>query len=151
MRYVPNMNGLDMVKKIRAFLDEKGYQDVEMTVIGDVPWSKMSYNNPAADALKTTFDIFQIPYGVPPDEESILGPYWPAYLFVNDEVTKINMPIVGGAAGYGAGAHAANEFWVIEGAEKIYGMSGAEKSVATFLYAYSGKIEAAKPKEATGN
>jgi hypothetical protein len=40
---------------------------------------------------------------------------------------------------------------VIEGAEKIYGMSGAEKSVATFLYAYAGKIEAAKPKEATGN
>ena len=151
MRYVPNMDGLEMVKKIRAFLDEKGYQDVEMTVIGDVPWSKMSYENQAADALKTTFDIFQIPYGVPPDEESILGPYWPAYLFVNDQVTKLNMPIVGGAAGYGAGAHAANEFWVIEGAEKIYGMSGAEKSVATFLYSYAGKIAAAKPKEATGN
>ncbi len=151
MRYVPNMNGLEMVKKIRAFLDEKGYQDVEMTVIGDVPWSKMSYNNQAADALKTTFDIFQIPYGVPPDEESILGPYWPAYLFVNDGVSKINMPIVGGAAGYGAGAHAANEFWVIEGAEKIYGMAGAEKSVATFLYAYAGKVPAAKPKETTGN
>ena len=70
---------------------------------------------------------------------------------MNDEVSKLNMPIVGGSAGYGAGAHAANEFWVIEGAEKIYGMAGAEKSVATFLYAYAGKIEAAKPKEATGN
>jgi acetylornithine deacetylase/succinyl-diaminopimelate desuccinylase-like protein len=150
MRYVPNMNGLEMVKKIRAFLDEKGYQDVEMTVIGDVPWSKMRYDNEAAQALMTTYDIFQIPYGVPPDEESILGPYWPAYLFVND-VTGLNMPIVGGAAGYGAGAHAANEFWVIEGAEKIYGMAGAEKSVATFLYAYAGLLPPAKAKETTGN
>ncbi|HEY7819937.1 MAG TPA: M20/M25/M40 family metallo-hydrolase [Vicinamibacteria bacterium] len=148
MRYVPNMDGLEMVKKVRAFLDEKGFQDVEMTVIGDVPWSKMRYDNEAAQALMTTYDIFQIPYSVPPAEESILGPYWPAYLFVND-VSGLNMPIVGGAAGYGAGAHAANEFWVIEGAEKIYGMAGAEKSVATFLYAYAGKLPAPEPKEST--
>jgi acetylornithine deacetylase/succinyl-diaminopimelate desuccinylase-like protein len=150
IRYVPNMNGLDMVKKIRAYLDDKGYQDVEMTVIGDVPWSKMRYDNEAAQALMTTYDIFQIPYSVPPAEESILGPYWPAYLFVND-VSGINMPIVGGAAGYGAGAHAANEFWVIEGAEKIYGMAGAEKSVAAFVYAYAGKLPKAKAAEPTGN
>jgi hypothetical protein len=99
----------------------------------------------------TTYDIFQIPYGTPPTEESILGPYWPAYLFVNDEKSGINMPIVGGAAGYGAGAHAANEFWVIEGADKVYGMAGAEKSVAAFLYAYAGKIPPAKPAEGTGD
>jgi acetylornithine deacetylase/succinyl-diaminopimelate desuccinylase-like protein len=151
MRYVPNMDGLEMVKKVRAFLDEKGFQDVEMTVIGDVPWSKMRYDNEAAQALMTTYDVFGIPYGVPPAEESILGPYWPAYLFVNDKVTGLNMPIVGGAAGYGAGAHAANEFWVLEGAEKIYGMAGAEKSVATFLYAYAGKLPDAKPKAATSS
>jgi hypothetical protein len=70
---------------------------------------------------------------------------------VNDKVTGLNMPIVGGAAGYGAGAHAANEFWVLEGAEKIYGMAGAEKSVATFLYAYAGKLPDAKPKAATSS
>jgi acetylornithine deacetylase/succinyl-diaminopimelate desuccinylase-like protein len=152
MRYVPNMNGLDMVKKIRAYLDEKGYEDVQMTVVGDVPWSKMRYDNDLGKALMTTYDIFAIPYGVPPAEESILGPYWPAYLFVND-VTGIHMPIVGGAAGYGAGAHAANEFWVIEGAEKIYGMAGAEKSVATFLYAYAGLLppQPEKPTETSGN
>ncbi|HEY7700466.1 MAG TPA: hypothetical protein VIE88_18710, partial [Vicinamibacteria bacterium] len=151
IRYVPNMDGLEMVKKIRAFLDAKGYQDVEMTVIGDVPWSKMRYDTKAAEALMTTYDIFHIPYSVPQAEESILGPYWPAYLFVNDDVSKIHMPIVGGAAGYGAGAHAANEFWVIEGAEKIYGMAGAEKSVAAFVYAYADKLPKAKATESTSN
>jgi acetylornithine deacetylase/succinyl-diaminopimelate desuccinylase-like protein len=150
MRYVPNMDGIEMVKKIRAYLDKEGYEDVEMTIIGDVPWSKMRYDTKVAQALMTTYDIFQIPYSTPPSEESILGPYWPAYLFVNDKKTAINMPIVGGAAGYGAGAHAANEFWVIEGAEKVYGMAGAEKSVAAFLYAYAGLIPPAKPADSTG-
>ena len=38
------------------------------------------------------------------------------------------VPIVGGGAGHGGNAHAANEFYVIEGAGKVYGMAGAEKS-----------------------
>ena len=41
-------------------------------------------------------------------------------------------------AGSGGGAHAANEFYVIEGAKKTYGMAGAEKSVATVLYNFAG-------------
>jgi acetylornithine deacetylase/succinyl-diaminopimelate desuccinylase-like protein len=39
-RYVPRMNGLDIVKKLRAQLDTNGYKDVEMKLIGDVPWSR---------------------------------------------------------------------------------------------------------------
>jgi len=149
-RYVPNMDGLEMVKRVREYLDSKGYEDVELTIIGDVPWSKMNYDTDAAKALMTTYDIFDISYSDPPSEKTILGPYWPAYLFVNDEKTGLNMPIVAGAAGLGGGAHAANEFYVIEGAGKVYGMAGAEKSVATFLYAYGDKL----PKttdESTGN
>jgi len=148
-RYVPNMDGLEMTKRVREHLDKHGFEDVEMTVIGDVPWSKMSYDTNAADALMTTYDIFGISYGEPPQEKSILGPYWPAYLFVNDEVSPISIPIVGGAAGHGGGAHAANEFWVIEGAGKVYGMAGAEKSVATFLWAYSGKLGELNPEGAS--
>ena len=41
-RYVPRMNGLDIVKKLRATLDANGYKDVEMKLIGDVPWSRGS-------------------------------------------------------------------------------------------------------------
>jgi acetylornithine deacetylase/succinyl-diaminopimelate desuccinylase-like protein len=41
-RYVPRMNGLDIVKKLRAQLDKNGYKDVEMKLIGDVPWSRGS-------------------------------------------------------------------------------------------------------------
>jgi acetylornithine deacetylase/succinyl-diaminopimelate desuccinylase-like protein len=149
MRYVPNMNGPDLVKKIRAYLDAKGFQDVELKLIGDVPWSKMHYDTDVANALRTTYDIFGINYTEPAANESILGGYWPAYLFVNDEKSPIHIPIVGGAAGHGGGAHAANEYYVIEGAGKVYGLAGAEKSVATVLYAFAGKVAA--PKKETTN
>ena len=45
-------------------------------------------------------------------------------------------------------AHAANEYFVIEGAGKIYGMAGAEKSFATILYNYS-KSSGAPAKTST--
>jgi acetylornithine deacetylase/succinyl-diaminopimelate desuccinylase-like protein len=149
MRYVQNMNGPDLVKKIRAFLDAKGFQDVELKLIGDVPWSKMRYDTDIANALRTAYDIFGISYTEPAANESILGGYWPAYLFVNDEKSPINIPIVGGAAGHGGGAHAANEYYVIEGAGKVYGLAGAEKSVATVLYAFAGKVAPTTKKELT--
>jgi hypothetical protein len=53
------------------------------------------------------------------------------------------VPIVGGGAGLGGRAHAANEYYVIEGAGRVYGMAGAEKNVATFVYAFAGKVPAA--------
>ncbi len=139
IRYVPNMNAQDLLKKIRAQLDKNGYKDVEMKVIGDMPWSKMRYDTDVARSLMTTYDIFQIPYAKPPQYETMLGGAWPAYLFT--ENPQIKIPIVGGAAGYGSNAHAANEFWVIEGANKLYGMAGGEKSVATMLYAFAGKVK----------
>ena len=49
------------------------------------------------------------------------------------------MPIMGGMVGMGGNAHAANEYYVIEGAGKVYGIAGAEKSVATALYNFAGQ------------
>src|SRR4029079_14752231 len=57
-RYLPKMDGIDITRKLRAHLDKHGYQDVEMKVIGDVPWAKMRYDTDAAKALMTTYDAF---------------------------------------------------------------------------------------------
>ena len=146
VRYVPDMDGLEMVQKIRDYLDSQGYEDVDLTIVGDVPWSKSSYDNELAEAVTDMFDIFGVRYREPIEEESILGGYWPAYLFSgrDNELpggTDLAMPIVGGAMGHGGGAHAANEFWVIEGAGNVYGMAGSVKSVATVLYSYAGLLD----------
>jgi acetylornithine deacetylase/succinyl-diaminopimelate desuccinylase-like protein len=147
IRYVPKMNGLQIVKRIREQLDRNGYKDVELKVIGDVPWSKMSYDTDIARAMTQTYEQFNIPHGEPAHYASILGGYWPAYLFSNQEVGErvapVEMPIGMGGAGHGGNAHAANEYFVIEGAGKVYGMAGAEKSHAAIFYNF-----AALPKRA---
>ena len=158
-RYVPNMTGPGIVKKLRAQLDKNGYKDVEVKLIGDVPWAKMSADSEIGRAMKRTYEVMNIPHGEPRAEWSIggggaaAGGYWPAYMFGNGPVgEKISnfkgVPIVGGGAGYGGRAHAANEYYVIEGAGKVYGMAGAEKAVATLMYAFAGKIAPAPAKPA---
>jgi acetylornithine deacetylase/succinyl-diaminopimelate desuccinylase-like protein len=158
-RYVPNMTGPDIVKKLRAQLDKNGYKDVEVKLIGDVPWAKMRSDTEIGRALKRTYEVMNISHGPLRSDWSIgggggaAGGYWPAYMFGDGEVgEKISpfkgVPIVGGGAGLGGRAHAANEYYVIEGAGKVYGMAGAEKAVATLLYAFAGKVP---PKSGTTN
>ena len=147
IRYVPNMNGMDLVKKIRAQLDRNGYKDVELKVIGDVPWSTVNQENEINSAAQKMYDAFgakarrfMAANHVP--EPSETGGYWPSYLFnngkVGQRVSPVGMAIGGGAVGLGGRAHAANEFYVIEGAGDTYGMAGAEKSIATLIYSFAG-------------
>jgi acetylornithine deacetylase/succinyl-diaminopimelate desuccinylase-like protein len=134
-RYVPNMDGMDIVDKLRTHLDKHGYQDVEINVVGDVPWAKMTYDNDLAYAVSDMWRAFgrEPDFAIP--HESILGGYWPAYLFAGD---VLDIPIAGGNASAGGNSHAANEFYVIEGAGRTYGIAGAEKSVATAIFNYAG-------------
>lgn len=158
-RYVPNMKGPDIVAKLRKQLDKNGFKDVEVKVIGDVPWAKMNSDHELGRALKRTYEVMNIPHGDVRADFGIggggaaAGGYWPAYLFANGEVGERvsafkGVPIVGGGAGHGGRAHAANEYYVIEGAGKVYGMAGAEKAVATLMYAFAGKVP---PKTSTTN
>jgi len=140
-RYVPNQDGLDIVDKLRVHLDKHGYEDVAINVVGDVPWARMRYDSDIAKAVMRTFDTFDIAYNDPiAEEESILGGYWPAYLFAGD---VLDIPIASGNAGSGGNSHAANEYFVIEGAGGTYGLAGGEKSIATVLYNYAGLNEPA--------
>jgi len=152
IRYQPNMNGMDLTRKIRAQLDKNGYKDVEMKVIGDVPWSISDPDNDINHATARMYEAFGatkdrrgdrlIAANHVPDS-SEMGGYWPSYLFNDGKVGQrvapdVHMPIGGASVGLGGRAHAANEFYVIEGKGETYGMAGAEKSIATVLYNYAG-------------
>jgi acetylornithine deacetylase/succinyl-diaminopimelate desuccinylase-like protein len=149
IRYVPKMNGMQIVKHIREQLDRNGYKDVELKVIGDVPWSKMSYDTDIARAMTQAYEQFNIPHSEPAHYASILGGYWPAYLFSNQEsgekVAPVSIPIGMGGAGFGGNAHAANEYFIIEGAGKVYGMAGAEKVHAAIFYNFAALGQKSKP------
>lgn len=138
MRYGPNMDGKDMLQKLRAYLDKKGYSDVEIRVIGDVPWSRVNNTSDLAQAIFKTYQQFGVEYFTLPATgiTAGAGPYWPAYLFARD---PLQMPVVLAGVGHGGGAHSVNEYFVIEGAGKVYGMAGAEKGYAAMIYNYAGK------------
>jgi acetylornithine deacetylase/succinyl-diaminopimelate desuccinylase-like protein len=149
IRYVPDMNSGDILKKIRAHLDSHGYKDVQVRLIGDQPWSTMDFDTDVAHSIEGMFDKFGIKWQPPLSKtttadamETSGGGAWPGYLFTNGKqgdpgTTPIGLPIAGGSAGYGGRAHAANEYWVIEGYAGTYGMAGAEKSIVDELYNYA--------------
>ena len=151
IRYVPNMHSADILKKIRQHLDAKGYKDVQVRLIGDQPWTKGSSDTDLGHAIADTFDLFGVKH--PPvsslqsaysSSSAALAGAWPAYLFTKDpqgdpNITPLGIPICGAGIGYGGGAHAANEYYVIEGKDKVYGMAGAEKFVAASLYNYAAR------------
>jgi acetylornithine deacetylase/succinyl-diaminopimelate desuccinylase-like protein len=136
IRYQPNMEGFDLVEKIKKQLVKNGYPDVDVKMIGDVPWRLPSLQGELPIAQLRMLDTFKVPHSKPKELEEMTGGYWPAYLFGKD---ILNIPISGAGVGMGGRAHAANEFLVIEGAGKVYGFAGAEKALATVLYNYAGK------------
>lgn len=137
-RYVPNQDGLEIVNLLRVHLDKHGFEDVEINIVGDVPWARMDENNELARAANKMRDIFGIGSNEPIEHETILGGYWPAYLFAGD---VYDIPIASGYVGGGGNSHAANEYFVIEGAGRTYGMAGMEKSIATVIYNFLGLNE----------
>ena len=155
IRYIPDMNSGDLLKKIRTHLDTHGYKDVEVRLIGDQPWSTMDFDTNVARSVEQMFDKFGIPWNPPLSKTSTMDAMetngagaWPGYLFTNGKqgdpgTVPLGLQIAGGSAGYGGRAHAANEYWVIEGAGKVYGMAGAEKSIVDELYNFANMPAAA--------
>jgi acetylornithine deacetylase/succinyl-diaminopimelate desuccinylase-like protein len=160
-RYVPKMNGPDLIKKLRAQLDKNGYKDVEIKLIGDVPWSRgSSANTDISKAHKKASEML----GLSGDDNRFMmashynhlgedkalgvaeaeatGGYWPSYLFADGEVGQkvgsVSIPMgMGARGGAGGRAHAANEWYAIEGQKWDGGIAGAEKIVAASIYEYA--------------
>ena len=161
-RYVPNMHGPDIVNKLRAQLDANGYKDVQIKLIGDVPWSRgSSTDTDISNAHRKAGEILGLKsggggafmmashYNVLGREKSLgvaeeveTGGYWPAYLFADGEagqrVGTVSIPMgMGARGGAGGRAHAANEWFTIEGTRWDNGIAGAEKLVVMSLYEYA--------------
>ena len=134
-RYLPAQDGMDIVDKLRKHLDKHGYEDVEINVVGDVPWAKVTKDSDLHVAANQMREAFGLPADDLTSEQTMLGGYWPAYLFRND---VINIPIAMGMVGSGGNAHAANEYYVVEGSGSTWGMADSEKSVATTLFSWVG-------------
>jgi acetylornithine deacetylase/succinyl-diaminopimelate desuccinylase-like protein len=133
-RYVPNQDGAELLAKVRRHLDAHGYGDIEINVIGDVPWVVADYDTAIMRAVAAMYDEFGVEYRLTPGVGAGgLGPYWPAYLFARD---PLQLPLVLGSLGHGGRAHSFDEYYVIEGNEQVYGLTGAEQGYVATIYNY---------------
>ncbi len=102
-RLVPNQTPVDIFRKLRAYLDERGFTDVKATMLGGEAPGRTDPNDPF---VKLVVDTAEPIYGKPMDIVPMVGGSGPNHIFLE----TIKVPIVTAGIGHpGSQAHAPNE------------------------------------------
>jgi acetylornithine deacetylase/succinyl-diaminopimelate desuccinylase-like protein len=128
-RLVPNQTPDDALKLIRAHLDAKGFKDVELRKMAGYPPAQTSVSSPLVQAAIGAYRK----HGLTPSVTPRLAGSAPYYVFTD----RLKLPMVLGGIGHGSGAHAPNEYMVVEpkAGTKVAGLAEIEKFYVDFLYA----------------
>jgi acetylornithine deacetylase/succinyl-diaminopimelate desuccinylase-like protein len=128
MRLVPNLTAESALTALKSHLQKHGFGDIEVNMTG-------GYNSTSTAADSALIRAEQAVYkrsGYDPILWPRLAGSWPGYVFTDDPV---RLPAGHFGLGLGNGAHAPNEYYVIESANpKIKGLDGAVRSHVDFLY-----------------
>lgn len=102
-RLVPNQTPQEVLGKLRAHLDEQGFQDVQIQFLGGGRPAKVDPDDPFVQiANETAVEV----YGRDPIIEPIIGGSGPNYPFIH----TLGLPLVSAGVGYpGSNVHAPNE------------------------------------------
>jgi acetylornithine deacetylase/succinyl-diaminopimelate desuccinylase-like protein len=129
LRLVPDMTCDGAVAKLKAHLARRGYGDIEVNVSGGYDPTTTS---PDARLVRVARDVYRRS-GIEPILWPRRGGSWPGYVFTGD---PIRLPAGHFGLGHGQGAHAPDEYFLVESADpKIAGMDGAVKSYVDYLFA----------------
>jgi acetylornithine deacetylase/succinyl-diaminopimelate desuccinylase-like protein len=129
MRLVPDMTAADTLAKLKAHLAKRGFGDIEVNMSGGYDPTQTDENSKYMQAvLKTYRRLGVAPQLVPRNPGS-----WPGYRFTNP---PLSLPAGGFGLGHGTGAHAPDEYYLIESTNpKVQGLDGAIASFVEILYA----------------
>ncbi|MBX3594769.1 MAG: M20/M25/M40 family metallo-hydrolase [Sphingomonas sp.] len=128
MRLVPDMTRDDTIAKLRAHLDRRGFGDVEINVTGGYGPTQTDENSALIRAELATCERLGVPATLYPR----LAGSWPGVIFTGP---PLNLPAGQFGFGHGSGAHAPNEYFVIESSNpKVMGMDEAAFGFVDFLY-----------------
>jgi acetylornithine deacetylase/succinyl-diaminopimelate desuccinylase-like protein len=123
LRLVP-----DVVAKLRAHLAKRGFSDIEVNMTGGYDPT----TTPADSALIRAQAAVYKQAGFDPIMWPRLAGSWPGYVFTG---APLNLPAGHFGLGHGNGAHAPDEYYVIESSNpKVKGMAGAVRSQVDYLY-----------------
>ncbi|MCU1348079.1 MAG: family metallo-hydrolase [Acidobacteria bacterium] len=128
MRLVPDMKKDDAVAALKAHLAKRGFGDIEVNVTGGY--------DPTSTAATASLIQSQISVLKRAGIEPVLWPRnagsYPGYVFTGDPL-RLSAGHFG--LGHGSGAHAPNEYYVIEASTpKVQGFDGAVMSFVEYLY-----------------
>ncbi len=128
MRLVPNMKALDTLEKLRAHLAKRGFGDIEVNMSGGYDPT----STPGDSALIQAQIAVLRRAGIDPVMLPRIAGSWPGYVFTGD---PLRLPAGHFGIGHGSGAHAPDEYFVIESANpKVQGMDGCVFSMVEYLH-----------------
>lgn len=128
-RLVPNQKPAEQLALIKKHLAAKGFADIEVRQLSGYPPAQSSVEDPFVKAAIGVFNK----YGAPPSVAPRLAGSAPYYIFTD----RLKLPMVMGGIGHGSGAHAPDEYMVIEPkpGSKIASLPQIEKYYVDVLYA----------------
>ncbi|QPD00158.1 M20/M25/M40 family metallo-hydrolase [Qipengyuania soli] len=127
-RLVPAMTKDEAVSKLKAHLAKRGFDDVQVTVSGGYGPNETDEDSTLIRAQKTLFERTGIPYSITPRNAGS----WPGVIFNG---APLNLPASQFGLGRGGGAHAPNEWFLIESSDpKVYGLDQATMAYVDYLY-----------------
>lgn len=127
-RLVPNMTKAEAVAKLNAHLAKRGFDDVRVTVSGGYGPNETAEDSILIRAQKRMFEEKGVPYTIRPRNAGS----WPGVVFNG---APLNLPASQFGLGRGGGAHAPNEWFLIESSDpKVYGLDEATMAYVDYLY-----------------
>ena len=129
-RLVPNQDPDTQLALIRKHLDAQGFSDVTVRKISGYGPAQTQPDTPIVTASISVFNKHDATPSVMPR----LAGSAPYYIFTE----RLGLPMVMGAIGHGSGAHAPNEYMLIEpkAGSRVAGLADVEKFYVDFLYAF---------------
>ena len=129
MRLVPDMTAADTLAKLRAHLAKHGFADIEANMSGGYDPTQ---TDPDSRLIQTQLATYRS-LGVDPLLWPRTAGSWPGCVFTN---APVNLPAGHFGMGHGTGAHAPDEYYLIESSNpKVQGLDGAVASFVEYLYA----------------
>lgn len=129
LRLVPDMTYDGAIAAIKAHLAKRGFGDIEVKASGGYDPTSTSFDTPLIQAQLAVLKRAGIEPAVMP---RIAGSY-PGYAFTGD---PLRLPAGHFGLGHGSGAHAPDEYFVIEPTNpKVSDWDGAVASHAAYLFA----------------